>query len=721
MQFNCKHSVALLLQARQQTRQPLQRRPHWELVFEQAFPDAGEHATPLALAVAFNPDHTGADAGGYLWATDTGGVLQMRPLRPGKRKPWVNTGATWTDVRNRSIDGADPAQMDALDALRRITAAADPWSLGEPAWVSVDRTDNPGLWPVLTEVVRAGITFIPEGVSSVDGLTAVTLQEEPGRVFVRIDEADDGDVHVSADAAHPQAPAGADIHLIGTPAHGMAWTDGPRLHLAPLERAANNSWTTLRREGLVRVPAQDRPRFEREVLPRVLREPWSSPTGRYIPPQPPVPQLHLEVRFRTGDSAVPRAILAWSFTYSDDHGEEYGPLDLAPRPGDPRRDPVAENEWHQVAADALAPLGNVAVDSGTLRPRALVHGMAVVTLVTDVLPALEQAGVVVAAADVPAFSDAGPPQVQVEVAEADRDWFDLQLTMTVAGQDVPIGHVITALTRGEEALFLPDGSFMRLEDPELEQLRQLLAESYEMTDQRRQQLRVPRVQISWWEELLGLGVVTAAEHQWLQALQSALHNPPAPPPVPAGLTASLRPYQVAGYQWLAALRRSGLGGILADDMGLGKTLQVLAMILDERTGHRAGGVRALTKGEPQGGSPGGSNGGSSGGSNGGLPGGSPSDLSGGSPSGSNAEVGAPADAAGPPVNTADSPAGPWLVVAPTSVVPNWAAEAARFTPDLRVAVVTATGARRGQSLAEAARGADVVVTSYALLRLEAEE
>src|SRR5690625_4198756 len=250
-----------------------------------------------------------------------------------------------------------------------------------------------------------------------------------------------------------------------------------------------------------------------------------------------------------------------------------------------------------------------------------------------------------------------------------------------------------------------------------------------MTDQRRQQLRVPRVQISWWEELLGLGVVTAAEHQWLQALRSALDHPPTPPPVPAGLTASLRPYQVAGYQWLAALRRSGLGGILADDMGLGKTLQVLAMILDERTGHRAGGVRALTKGEPQGGSPGGSNGGSSGGSNGGLPGGSPSDLSGGSPrdlsggppSGSNAEVGAPADAAGPPVNTADSPAGPWLVVAPTSVVPNWAAEAARFTPDLRVAVVTATGARRGQSLAEAARGADVVVTSYALLRLEAEE
>src|SRR5699024_6529743 len=51
----------------------------------------------------------------------------------------------------------------------------------------------------------------------------------------------------------------------------------------------------------------------------------------------------------------------------------------------------------------------------------------------------------------------------------------------------------------------------------------------------------------------------------------------------------------------------------------------------------------------------------------------------------------------------------------------WAAEAARFTPDVRVAVVRSTAARRTQTLAELAEDADVLVTSYALLRLEAEE
>ncbi|WP_448059837.1 SNF2-related protein [Cellulomonas hominis] len=64
------------------------------------------------------------------------------------------------------------------------------------------------------------------------------------------------------------------------------------------------------------------------------------------------------------------------------------------------------------------------------------------------------------------------------------------------------------------------------------------------------------------------------------------------------------------------------------------------------------------------------------------------------------------------------PRRPFLVVAPTSVVPNWVTEAARFTPGLTVRRLTATDAASTTSVAEAAAGADVVVTSYALLRLD---
>ncbi|MFI7540055.1 SNF2-related protein [Actinoplanes sp. NPDC049599] len=65
--------------------------------------------------------------------------------------------------------------------------------------------------------------------------------------------------------------------------------------------------------------------------------------------------------------------------------------------------------------------------------------------------------------------------------------------------------------------------------------------------------------------------------------------------------------------------------------------------------------------------------------------------------------------------------GRFLVVAPASVVHNWAAEAARFTPDLEVRAITSTAARRGVDLAEAIGQADVVVTSYTLFRLEYDD
>ncbi|MSP92447.1 MAG: hypothetical protein EXR79_11720, partial [Myxococcales bacterium] len=64
--------------------------------------------------------------------------------------------------------------------------------------------------------------------------------------------------------------------------------------------------------------------------------------------------------------------------------------------------------------------------------------------------------------------------------------------------------------------------------------------------------------------------------------------------------------------------------------------------------------------------------------------------------------------------------GPTLVVAPTSVVQNWADEAARFVPTLRVLVLR--GGSREDRLALLQRLAeyDIVVTSYALLRLDLE-
>jgi len=113
---------------------------------------------------------------------------------------------------------------------------------------------------------------------------------------------------------------------------------------------------------------------------------------------------------------------------------------------------------------------------------------------------------------------------------------------------------------------------------------------------------------------------------------------------PAGLQASLRPYQQAGLAWMQFLREYGFGGILADDMGLGKTIQTLAHILAEKEAGRL-----------------------------------------------------------------DAPA---LVVAPTSLMGNWQAEAARFAPGLRVLLLH--GKDRAAQF-ERIGDADLVLTTYPLL------
>lgn len=49
-------------------------------------------------------------------------------------------------------------------------------------------------------------------------------------------------------------------------------------------------------------------------------------------------------------------------------------------------------------------------------------------------------------------------------------------------------------------------------------------------------------------------------------------------PLPAGINAQMRPYQMRGYSWMVRNAKIGFGSVIADDMGLGKTLQVIAAL-----------------------------------------------------------------------------------------------------------------------------------------------
>ena len=71
-----------------------------------------------------------------------------------------------------------------------------------------------------------------------------------------------------------------------------------------------------------------------------------------------------------------------------------------------------------------------------------------------------------------------------------------------------------------------------------------------------------------------------ADAAWQAQVQKLSALADYQPQLPSTLQATLRDYQLEGYQWLSRLAYWGVGACLADDMGLGKTVQTLAVLLE---------------------------------------------------------------------------------------------------------------------------------------------
>jgi SNF2 family DNA or RNA helicase len=167
-----------------------------------------------------------------------------------------------------------------------------------------------------------------------------------------------------------------------------------------------------------------------------------------------------------------------------------------------------------------------------------------------------------------------------EADAAPTDWFDLDVRISVDGEQIDFRELFGALARGETHLILDSGTWFSLDRPELDQLRTVIAEAERLQPGGEQGLRLRSEHAGLWDELVQLGVVTEQSAAWRTRVAGLLDMGELPDPGdPAGLEATLRPYQREGFRWLSHLWSGKLGGILADDMGLGKTVQLLATIL----------------------------------------------------------------------------------------------------------------------------------------------
>ena len=494
--------------------------------------------------------------------------------------------------------------------------------------------------------------------------------------------------------------------------------EGVELALIPLVEPLDAASESLISAGTVHIPAAERATFQKEYLPALSRSiPSLTPDPALALPRVKPPHLVLEITF---DEQVRHdAQLSWHWEYpltpfAEDSTDEASAKEASTQnpatgsdvyslpvfgyPGEEGGEVRDERFEARVLRSVRAILAAHPALSGLEERR--IEGWETRELLSAILPKLRRVSAVQVRFNgtPPQFVEATDALIEITVSEGNsRDWFGLGIAVKVNNWTVPFAQIFEALDRGADRILLGNGTYFSLRRPEFKTLRTLIAEARELDDAGGE-LRINRHQAGLFSELESLAASVHTTARWDAQVRSLLElvegledaeesaekgaekasdkgaqDSPAPQkasrrviaqrPVPAGLQATLRPYQVEGFQWLSFLYEQRLGGILADDMGLGKTVQALALLTHALEEHRAASERATECGESV------------------------------------------------------EPFAPFLVVAPTSVIANWAAEAERFLPEAKVVTITETTAGK-TPLAERIAGAHLVLTSYTLLRMD---
>jgi len=174
------------------------------------------------------------------------------------------------------------------------------------------------------------------------------------------------------------------------------------------------------------------------------------------------------------------------------------------------------------------------------------------------------------------------PQTKIFIS-SNTDWFDAKVDIVFGDQQVTVAEVKRALANKQQFVQLNDGTLGILPEEWIKKYSLL----FRVGEGKTNSLKLSRYHLSVVDELYEnrdeneLVVQLEEKYQRLREFDKINNIEP-----PAHLQNILRPYQVAGYQWLNYLHEINWGGILADDMGLGKTVQALSFLERYKSDHK---------------------------------------------------------------------------------------------------------------------------------------
>jgi superfamily II DNA or RNA helicase len=660
--LDCKHAAAVLVAARGQPDITSQLgRPAWEKALGRLVhaPDPVPVTAQVPLGLEFEVQQIPSYRG-YPGRRE----LRVRPVKHGASGKWIRGGISWDELDY--FTRAHPAdQRELLLQLRAATGPSARFSYPRSPWLSL-ATVTSGLWSLLDLAPTVGLTLVSPGGRD----DPVRVGGAKATISLDVRRAGSGLV-VEPQILVGEAPLDrASVGLLGDPAHGVfsyrsgsGSTPHRELALHPLEEPLGRELRQIITDGEpLTIPARDEARFFESYVPALrVKAPLASSDDSVTLPHYAPPVLTLTCIFREDHSLR----LDWGWDYRVDDVSHTFTLDQRPT-GPSLRDPGAEAQLLaalDLPYDRLPQLADHSQDrrGAPTRPgpaaHALLADLQVVFFCEQVLPQLEAAGVQVSVqGDRPDFRRVDSPPL-IELSTVERDGTSDWFDL----------HIQVSL-EGEAVPF--DKLFVAL---------------------------------NRGDELLVLdtGVYLPLDRPEFDRLRELIHEAQSlAEPGDDGGGLRISRFQASLWEELlqlgVVLEQSdrwaktvgGLAGVTAvDPVAVPDTLhaqlrsyqvegyQWLAFLWS----HGLGGILADDMGL-----------------------------------GKTLQALALVCRA----RLAEPQAPPFLVVAPTSVVSNWASETAKFAPGLRVATITESEAKRGRRLADLAADCDLVITSYTLLRID---
>jgi SNF2 family DNA or RNA helicase len=252
-------------------------------------------------------------------------------------------------------------------------------------------------------------------------------------------------------------------------------------------------------------------------------------------------------------------------------------------------------------------------------------------------------------------------------AETRGDWFDVYATVTFGQYSFPFIKLKNHILNGVREFELPNNEIAIIPEEWFARYKNILPFARSKAD---------KMQFDRHHFALLQGIFQSGEDSFSDLIQKLSGNNGSIS-LPKELKAELRSYQKIGVKWMYELYKNRFGGCLADDMGLGKTLQTIALLLKLK--------RPETVPYPL----------YSKGTRGQL------DLF---DSSVNEQKKQPAS----------------LIVVPTSLIHNWNAEIQKFTSSLKVYRHAGQQRKTEKDLEEAVIFYDIILTTYGIVRNDAE-